>query len=53
MSVLGFILSTRDMNPEVFAVGGRDDSLVEVGVGDDPVEPAVEDSFVGMGFTIA
>lgn len=41
------------MYPEVFAVGGFDDGLVEVGVLDDSVEPAVEDVFVGMGLAIA
>lgn len=41
------------MYPEVFAVGGFDDGLIEVGVLDDPVEPAVEDCLVGMGFAIA
>lgn len=51
MAVL--FLATRDVNPEVFAVGGFDDGLAEVGVDDDPVEPAVEDSLVGMGFAIA
>ena len=37
------------MNPVVLAVGGFDDGLVEVGVWDEPVEPAVEDVHVGMG----
>lgn len=32
MSVLALVLSARDMYPEVFAVGGFDDGLVEVGV---------------------
>lgn len=41
------------MYPEVFAVGGFDDGLVEVGVLDDPVEPAVEYLLVGMGKAIA
>lgn len=41
------------MYPEVFAVGGLHDGLVEVGVLDDSVEPAVKDGLVGMGFTIA
>lgn len=53
MTVLLDVLSARNMNPEVFAVGGFDDGLVEVGVLDDPVEPAVEDVFVGVGFAIA
>lgn len=50
LAVLLDILPTRYMYPEVFAVRGFDDGLVEVGVLDDPVEPAVEDVFVGMGF---
>lgn len=41
------------MYPEVLAVGGFDDDLVEVGVLDDPVEPAVEDGLVGMGFALS
>lgn len=41
------------MYQEVFAVGGFDDGLIEIGVLDDPVEPAVEDGLVGMGFAIA
>ena len=41
------------MNPEVFAVRGFDDGLVEICVGDDPIEPAVENLLVGMGFAIA
>ena len=47
------VFSARNMYPEVFSVGGLDDGLVEVGVLDDPVEPAVEDGLVGMGFAIA
>ena len=53
MAIFLDVLSTRDMYPEVFAVGGFDDGLVEVGVLDDTVEPAVEDVFVGVGFAIA
>lgn len=53
LAVLLDVLSARDMYPEVFAVGGFDDGLVEVGVLDDPVEPTVEDVFVGMGFAIS
>lgn len=41
------------MNPEVATIGGFDDVLIEVGVCDDPIEPAVEDSLVGVGFIIA
>lgn len=41
------------MNPEVATIGGFDDGLIEVGVCDDPIEPAVEDFLVGVGFTIA
>lgn len=47
---IGFeVLAAGDMNPEVFAVGGFNDGLVEVCVGDEPVEPAVEDVHVGVG----
>lgn len=53
LAVLLDVLATAYMYPEVFAVGGFDDGLVEVGVLDDPVEPAVEDGLVGMGFAIA
>ena len=40
------------MDPEIFAVGGLNDGLVEIRVGDDPVEPAVENLLVGMDFAI-
>ena len=40
------------MNPEVFAVGGFDDGLVKISVGDDPIEPAVENLLVGVGFVV-
>lgn len=53
LTVLLYVLSARDMYPEVFAVGGFDNDLVEVGVLDDSVEPAVKDGLVGMGFAIA
>lgn len=53
LTVLLDVLATTDMYPEVFAVRRLDDSLIEVSVLDDPVEPAVEDVFVGMGFAIA
>lgn len=53
LAVLFDVLSARDMYHEVFAVGGFDDGLVEVGVLDDPVAPAIEDVFIGMGFAIS
>lgn len=53
LAVLALVLSARDVYPEVFAVGGFDDGLVEVGVQDDQVKPTVEDGLVGMGFAIA
>lgn len=35
---IGFeVLAAGDVNPVVAAVGGFDDGLVEVGVGDEPV----------------
>ena len=36
MAVLGLVLAARDMNPEVAAIGGFHDELVEVGVGLEP-----------------
>lgn len=36
MTVLGLVLSTRYMNPEVTTVGGLHDKLIEVGVGLEP-----------------
>lgn len=53
LKVLLDVLSTRDVNPEVATIGGLDDGLIEVGVCDDPIEPAVEDFLVGVGFSIA
>ena len=53
LPVFALVLSAAHMYPKVLAVGGFDDGLVEVGVLDDPVEPAVEDVFVGMGLAIA
>ena len=52
MPILLDVLSATDMYPVVFAVGGLDDGLVEVGVLDYPVEPAVQNLFVGMGQSI-
>lgn len=37
MAVLALVGSAGDMDPEVFAVGGFDDGLVKVRVGDNPV----------------
>lgn len=50
MAILALVLTTRDMNPEIKVIAGFDDGLIEVGVLDDPFEPAVEDVLVGMGF---
>ena len=33
------VLSAGDVNPEVLAVGGLEDELVEVGIALQPVEP--------------
>ena len=43
------VLAAGDVDPVVFAVGSFDDGLVEIGVGDEPVEPAVEDVHVRVG----
>ena len=51
-SVLFEVLPTRDMNSEILSVWGLDDGLVEVGVLNDPVEPAVQDLLVGVGLSI-
>lgn len=40
------------MNPKVFAVESLDDSLIEVSVGDNPIEPTVEDLLVCVGFVV-
>lgn len=53
MPILGPVLPATDMNPEVFAVGGLDDGLVEVCVLDYPVEPAVQNLLVGVSQSIA
>lgn len=41
MTVLLAVLSTANVNPEVFAVSGFEDELVEVGIPFEPVEPAI------------
>lgn len=53
MTILFLVLSARDMDPEVFAIGGFDDGLIETCVRDNPIEPGVEKLLVGMGFAIA
>lgn len=52
MSILFLVLTTRDVNPEVFAVGGLDDGLVEVRVGGEELEPAVEDVLVAVRLVV-
>lgn len=46
------VLAAADVDPEVFAIGSFDDGLVEVRVGDEPVEPLVENLLVGVGKVI-
>ena len=41
MAVLLPVLATGDVNPEVFAISGFKDELVEVGIPFEPVEPAI------------
>lgn len=53
MTVLFLVLATRDVNPEVLAVGGLDEGLVEVRVGDQELKPAVEDVLIRVGFVVA
>ena len=52
MAVLVAVLPTRDVNPVVFAVGGFEDELVEVGVGFEEVEPAAGGLQVGVATVI-
>ena len=52
MAVFALVGSAGDVDPEVFAVGGFDDGLVKFRVGDNPIEPAVENLLVGMCLTI-
>ena len=49
MAVLLDVLSAAHMYPEVLAIAGLDNGLIEVSVGDDPVKPAVKYHLVGMG----
>lgn len=50
---IGFdILATADVNPVVLAIGGFNDGLIEIGVRDEPVEPAVQDVHIGMRETV-
>lgn len=41
MAVLFGVLTTRDVNPEVFVIGGLHDQLVKVAMGFYPVKPLV------------
>lgn len=52
MAVLFLVLSTRDVNPEVLAVGGPDDGLIEVRMGGQELKPTIEDVLVCVGFVV-
>ena len=46
------VLAARDVNPEVLAVGGLEDELVEVSVVLQPVEPLASGLEVGMSLVV-
>ena len=46
------ITTARDVNPEVLAVGGLEDELVEVGIALQPVEPLAGGLKVGMALVV-
>jgi hypothetical protein len=46
------VAAAGDVDPEVFAVGGLEDELVEVGVGLEPVEPLAGGLDVGMATVV-
>ena len=48
MAVSSAVLAARDVNPEIFAVGGLEDELVEVGIMLEPVEPTSGHLHIGM-----
>ena len=52
MAVLLPVLATGDVNPEVFAISGFKDELVEVGIPFEPVEPLMGGLEVGMALVI-
>lgn len=52
MAVGTAVTTAADVNPEVFAVGGLKDELVEVGVAFQPVEPAMGGLQVGVATVI-
>ena len=52
MAVGTAVTTATDVNPEVFAVGGLKDELVEVGVAFQPVEPAMGGLQVGMATVV-
>lgn len=52
MAILALVLAARDMDPEVLAIFGFDDGLVEIRVGGQELKPAIQDAFVRVGFVI-
>ena len=52
MAVGTAVLAAGDVNPEVFAVGGLENELVEVGVVLEIVEPLAGGLKVGVAFVI-
>ena len=52
MTVGASVSTTGDVNPEVFAISGFEDELVEVGIPFEPVEPATSGLHIGMALVI-
>ena len=52
MAIGSAVLSAGDVNPEVLAIGGLEDELVEVSVMFDPVKPLAGGFKVGMTFVV-
>ena len=52
MAVGSAVLAARDVNPEVLAVGGLEDELVEVAIVLNPVEPLAGGFEVSMTFVV-
>lgn len=52
MAILGLVLATRDVNPEIKVIAGLDDGLIKVRVSNQELKPTIENVLVRVGFVI-